>query len=76
MNTRIDETKIATFKLNADWIVLSACNTAAGDGAPDAGGLPVRPDQGVLLCRRPLIAGVTLVATVAGDSETDDWVIR
>ena len=31
--------KIATLKLDADWIVLSACNTAAGDGTPDAGGL-------------------------------------
>jgi CHAT domain-containing protein len=31
--------KIATLKFNADWIVLSACNTAAEDGAPDAGGL-------------------------------------
>jgi len=31
--------KIATLKFNADWVVLSACNTAAGDGTPDAGGL-------------------------------------
>ena len=31
--------KIATLKLNADWVVLSACNTAADDGTPDAGGL-------------------------------------
>jgi CHAT domain-containing protein/Tfp pilus assembly protein PilF len=31
--------KIATLKLDADWVVLSACNTAAGDGTPDAGGL-------------------------------------
>jgi CHAT domain-containing protein len=31
--------KIATLKLNADWVVLSACNTAAPDGSPDAGGL-------------------------------------
>jgi len=31
--------KVATLKLNADWVVLSACNTAAGDGTPDAGGL-------------------------------------
>jgi CHAT domain-containing protein len=31
--------KIATFKLNADWVVLSACNTAASDGTADAGGL-------------------------------------
>lgn len=30
--------KIATLKLNADWVVLSACNTAAGDGTPGAGG--------------------------------------
>src|SRR5262249_61808427 len=26
-------------KLNADAVVLSACNTAAGDGTPDASGL-------------------------------------
>src|SRR5262249_43697730 len=31
--------EIATLKFNADWAVLSACNTAAGDGTPDAGGL-------------------------------------
>ena len=31
--------KIATLRFNADWVVLSACNTAAGDGTPDAGGL-------------------------------------
>jgi CHAT domain-containing protein len=31
--------KIATLKLNADWVVLSACNTASGDGTPDGGGL-------------------------------------
>jgi CHAT domain-containing protein len=31
--------KIAKLKLDADWVVLSACNTAAPDGSPDAGGL-------------------------------------
>ena len=29
---------IAMLRLNADWVVLSACNTTAGDGTPDAGG--------------------------------------
>jgi CHAT domain-containing protein len=31
--------KIATLKFNADWVVLSACHTAADDGTPDAGRL-------------------------------------
>jgi CHAT domain-containing protein len=31
--------KIATMKLDADWVILSACNTAANDGTPDASGL-------------------------------------
>ncbi len=31
--------KIARLKLDADWVVLSACNTAAGDGTPGADGL-------------------------------------
>ena len=31
--------KIAQLKLDADWVVLSACNTAASDGTPGAAGL-------------------------------------
>ena len=31
--------EVAALKLNADWIVLSACNTAAPDGTPGAEGL-------------------------------------
>jgi CHAT domain-containing protein len=31
--------KIAILKFNADWVVLSACNTARGDGSSDAGEL-------------------------------------
>jgi CHAT domain-containing protein len=31
--------KIARLKLNADWVILSACNTAAADGTPGAEGL-------------------------------------
>ncbi len=28
--------EVATLKLDADWVILSACNTAAPDGTPDA----------------------------------------
>ncbi len=31
--------KVASLRLNADWVVLSACDTAAGDGTPDGRGL-------------------------------------
>jgi len=31
--------EIAGLKLNADWVILSACNTAAGDGSEGAPGL-------------------------------------
>ena len=31
--------EIATLELDADWVILSACNTAAADGTPGAEGL-------------------------------------
>jgi len=43
--------KILTLKLDADWVVLSACNTAAGAGAGAEAGFG--PRQRVLLCRNP-----------------------
>ena len=49
--------EVAQLKLNADWVVLSACNTIAGDkpGAEALSGL-----ARLLLCRRPRTAGVAL----------------
>jgi CHAT domain-containing protein/tetratricopeptide (TPR) repeat protein len=35
----LSASEIAQLKLNAEWIILSACNTAAGDGSPGAEGL-------------------------------------
>ena len=50
--------EVAQLKLNADWVVLSACNTIAGDkpGAEALSGLA----RVVLLCRRPRAAGLAL----------------
>ncbi len=31
--------EVAQLKLDADWVILSACNTAAADGTPGAEGL-------------------------------------
>ena len=31
--------EVALLKLDADWVILSACNTASGDGKPGAEGL-------------------------------------
>jgi CHAT domain-containing protein len=48
---------VAQLKLNADWAVLSACNTAAGDkpGAEALSGLAP-----TFFCRRPSAAGLAL----------------
>jgi len=50
--------EVAQLKLNADWVVLSACNTAAGDKPWRRG--TFRPGTRVLLCRRPHAACVAL----------------
>ncbi len=46
----LTSSEVAQLKLNADWVVLSACNTIAGD-RPGAEGA-VRARAVVLLCRR------------------------
>jgi CHAT domain-containing protein len=35
----LSASEAAQLKLDADWVLLSACNTAASDGTPDAEGL-------------------------------------
>jgi CHAT domain-containing protein len=35
----LSASEVATLRLNADWVILSACNTAAGDGTQGAPGL-------------------------------------
>ena len=55
--------EIFALKLNADWVVLSACNTGAatGAGAEAASGL----GQRLFLCRRARAAGDQLVGGLA-----------
>ena len=55
----LSASEVAALKLDADWVILSACNTAAG-GADRARGA-VGPGARLLLRRRPRAAGVALV---------------
>ena len=51
--------KILALKLDADWVVLSACNTGGGSRRRRRGG--VRSGQRLLLCRHARLAGDQLV---------------
>jgi hypothetical protein len=66
--------KFATLKLNADWVVLSACNTAASDGTPDADGLSGLAKAFFYL--RPLSPGLALGGLVEGDRQAGNWHLR
>jgi CHAT domain-containing protein len=68
--------KIATLKFNADWIVLSACNTAAGDGTPDGGGLSglakaffYAGARSLLVSHWPVLSKATVVLTTGTFTE-------
>ena len=66
--------EVAQLKLNADWVVLSACNTIAGDkpGAEALSG----PGAIVLLCRRAGAAGVALGGRFGGRHAAHDIDLR
>jgi hypothetical protein len=72
--------EVAQLKLNADWVVLSACNTAAGDkpGAEALSGLARAFFYAgrLLLCRRPRAAGVTLVSRLGRSNEAHHFDLR
>ncbi len=62
--------RIAKLQLDADWVVLSACNTAAGDGTPGAEGLSglakaffYAGSRAVLVSHWPVISEVAVPLT-------------
>jgi len=65
--------RIARLILDADWAVLSACNTAAGDAG--CGG-PLRACARGFLCGRALAPGVVLAGGIRRRRQADDGCIR
>ena len=63
--------EIAQLQLSADFVILSACNTAASDGSPGAEGL-LRSRQGVLLCGSAFHPCLALAGEFEFDCQTDD----
>jgi CHAT domain-containing protein len=57
--------EIAKLKLNADWVILSACNTAASDGTPGAEGLSGMAKAFFYAGARSLLVSHWPVASVA-----------
>jgi len=73
-NTIIDNglltaTEIANIKLDADWVVLSACNTASSSGRPGAEGLSGLA-RAFFLCRQSNASGIALGCGFGCDSQT------
>ena len=66
----LSASEIAGLKLNADWVVLSACNTAAPDGTPGAEGLSgvakaffYAGARSLLVSHWPVVSDATVVLT-------------
>jgi hypothetical protein len=66
--------EVSQLKLNADWVVLSACNTMAGEtpGAEALSGLA----RGLLLCRQPGAIGLALGGGFEGGRAIDGLDLR
>ena len=72
--------EIAGLKLNADWVVLSACNTAAPDGTPGAEGLSgvakaffYAGARSLLVSHWPVASDATVLLTSAFLSEFEAY---
>jgi hypothetical protein len=66
--------EVAALRLNADWVILSACNTAAGDGSEGAPGLSDLPAPFSMPVRGPCSPRTGRFATMSGrTSPSEQW---
>ena len=64
----LSASEIAGLKLDADWVILSACNTAGGEAGGDAlSGLA----RAFFYAQGPRASGLTLVGQLRRDGEAD-----
>lgn len=75
----LSASEIAKLKLNADWVILSACNTAAADGTPGAEGLSglakaffYAGARSLLVSHWPVASGATVPLTTVMLKEYDN----
>ena len=61
----LTSSEISQLKLNADWVILSACNTAASDGTPGAEGFSGLTKSFFYAGARSLLVSHWLVASEA-----------
>ena len=71
--------EVAQLKLNADWVILSACNTAAADGTPGAEGLSglakaffYAGSRALLVSHWPVVSAATVKLTTRMFKESTD----